>query len=143
MARKSATSRPPISPSQAAYVLDQLVKDGRISQRDVRGALNSMNDEIRALEERLEALRAAGSARAADGATPRRRGSARRAAAAPRRRRRSARISESQRRSRVLQGQYLSLIRRIPAGERGKYKKIAEANGREAAIQQMRTKLGA
>lgn len=108
-----------------------MVNDGRISSTDL-----SRYFEIQQLEERLNALRGGGM-------QPGRRAGWR-AAAAPAaggRRRRGGPLTAQQRASRVLQGRYLGLIRQIPASQRGRYKKIVEDQGREAAIKAMQSVL--
>ena len=120
-----------LSPSQAQQVLESMVNDGRISSTDL-----SRYFEIQQLEERLNALRGGGM-------QPGRRAGWR-AAAAPAaggRRRRGGPLTAQQRASRVLQGRYLGLIRQIPASQRGRYKKIVEDQGREAAIKAMQSVL--
>ena len=63
------------------------------------------------------------------------------AAPAGRRRRRTA-ITAEQLASRQLQGRYLGLIRQIPANRRAQYQKIAKDQGREAAINAMKSAVG-
>lgn len=57
-------------------------------------------------------------------------------------RRRRARITPEQLASRQLQGRYLGLIRQIPASRRAQYQKIAKDQGREAAINAMKSAVG-
>jgi hypothetical protein len=56
--RKNATAQPTkLSGGQAAYVLDRLIKERRVSQSDVNGYLSQMSAEISDLEARLTQLR--------------------------------------------------------------------------------------
>ncbi|HEX7121685.1 MAG TPA: hypothetical protein VF178_04880, partial [Gemmatimonadaceae bacterium] len=64
------------------------------------------------------------------------------AAEGKRRRRRPIALSPETVASRRLQGQYLNLIRQIPAGSRESYKAIAREQGREVAIRAMEEALG-
>ena len=114
------------SVNDAQEILQQLIREGRISAADV-----NRYRQIRDLEQRLEALRGGGG-----GAKPR--GGAR----VRGRRRRSSAISAGQLASRQLQGRYLALVRRIPATRRGQYAKIAKDKGREAAIRAMQSAVG-
>jgi O6-methylguanine-DNA--protein-cysteine methyltransferase len=41
-----------------------------------------------------------------------------------------------------LQGRYLALVRRIPAGKRARFGQIAKEKGREAAIRAMQSEVG-
>ena len=56
---KSNPSPTPLSPGQAAYVLDQLVKERRISQGEINRYVSDMGREISDLESRLQRLREA------------------------------------------------------------------------------------
>jgi len=122
--RRRFSSR--VSASDAQQLLQDLVREGRISTADI----NRIR-EIRQLEQRLEALRGGGG-----------RGGARRGATqqAGGKRRRS-RITAQQLASRQLQGRYLGLIRQIPASQRPRYAKVARDRGREAAIKEMQSAL--
>jgi hypothetical protein len=55
------------------------------------------------------------------------------------RRRRAAKLSGPQLASRKLQGQYLGLIRQVPASQRSRYSKIVKDKGREAAIKELQS----
>jgi hypothetical protein len=128
-----------LSGTQANYVLERLVADRQINASQVRGALAAMQRDIQDLEARLNNLRGA----AGRSTTPRPTAAA---AAAPTpkagRRRRKAVFSPETIASRQLQGRYLGLIRQIPETRRAKFKKIAKADGREAAIKALRSVLG-
>ena len=55
--RKNATASARLSGGQAAYVLDRLIKERRVSQSDVNGYLSQMSAEISDLEARLQTLK--------------------------------------------------------------------------------------
>jgi len=56
--RKNATGQPTkLSGGQAAYVLERLLKERRVSQSDVNGYLSQMSAEISDLEARLQHLK--------------------------------------------------------------------------------------
>ena len=137
--RKSASIH--FSPGQAAYVLERLIKDRRVSQSEVSRYMSEMHHEISALELRLQSLRDAAGAlfRRGTGRPPR---SAQAAAAVQGARKRRTAITAEQRASRQLQGRYLGLIRQIPASRRAQYQKTAKEKGREAAIKDMVAALG-
>ena len=125
-----------LTPHQAQYVLSKLIRDRVVSARHVHSSLSQMETEIRELENRLEALKTIkGSARGT--ARPSRAARGR----APRKRRASPNLSPEVRASRALQGKYISTIKQIPKTHRPKFKKIAEAKGREEAIRQMEASL--
>jgi hypothetical protein len=156
-----------ITPGQAQYVLDRLIRDRRISAGEINGYVAEMGREISDLEQRLARLKsAAGPAAAAAvagiaagvaaGAAVRRRGrkpgrrpgrpgrppgrppAAEGAAPAGRKRgRKRTAITPEQLASRQLQGRYLALVRRFPQAKRAQYAKIAKEKGREAAIRDM------
>ena len=111
-----------LSPTDAQEMLQDLMRDGRLSTADIK-----RYRQIRQLEQRLQSLRGG---RAAPGAQ---RGAVGR--------RRSSRITAEQLASRQLQGRYLGLIRQIPKAQRARYAKVASDRGREAAIKEMRTAL--
>jgi hypothetical protein len=164
-------SAPSLSAGQAAYVLERLIAERRISAAEVNRCVGDMHREISDLESRLQSLRAnAGAAPSATTGARRGRppgrppgsgrgpgrppGSGRKAApvaappaaagapsAAPVKRRRRTKITAEQLASRQLQGRYLGLIRQIPASRRAAFQKIAKDRGREAAINEMRTTL--
>ena len=134
-----------MSAAQAQFILERLVNDRRVSPAEINRYMGDLHREISALEQRLQSLRSASGGAGA----PVRRGPGRppgSGAVAPaggkrRRRRGSASLSPEQRASRQLQGQYLGLIRQIPATRRGQYQKIAKEKGREAAIREMKSAL--
>ena len=111
--------------NDAQEILQQLIKDGRVSAGDV-----ARFREIRQLEQRLQALRGGGG-----GAARGRRRRGRPAAS-------SSGLSAGQRASRQLQGRYLALVRQIPANRRAQYSTIARERGREAAIRAMQSAVG-
>ena len=116
-------------PNDAQEILQQLISEGRISAQDVDRAR-----QISDLERQLAALRGGGGARRR-GRPP--------GMGAPGKSTASASVLTSeQRASRQLQGRYLALVRRIPAGKRARYGQIAKEKGREAAIRAMQSEVG-
>lgn len=145
MPRGRKPQSPGLSPGQAAYVIDRLVADRKVSSADVTRYVSEMGREISELERRLQMLRAAHGTNAPAAAAGARRGGrpGRPAAAAAasgaggRRSRKRAPITAEQAASRQLQGKYLSLVRRFPQNKRAQFAKIARERGREAAIKEM------
>jgi hypothetical protein len=131
MPRQQQSGGSGLSPSQALYVLDRLVRERRVKAREVTRMASEMNSEIADLERRLAMLRgdAAGAARGRGrpGRRPGRPGRPANPAVAA---------------SRRLQGEYMGLMRHISGRERSRIKKIAADKGREAAVREMRTQLG-
>jgi hypothetical protein len=113
---------------QAAYVLDYLVRAGRVSQREIT---RIVAEGIRQTEDRLKALRDGLAARAA-AHSPR----ATRERATPGRRKRRP-VSPEVAASRKLQGTYIALLRQTPERQRGKFRKLAKTKGREVAVKAM------
>lgn len=120
-----------LTPGQALYVVDRMVKERRVSGRDVARMASEMNQEIADLERRLAQLRADSGVRA----------SARRGSARPTRRK-SRPVTAAVAASRRLQGEYMGLMRHLTSRERVRVKKIAAEKGREAAVKEMRVHLG-
>ena len=123
MPRQQQSAGTGLSPSQALYVLDRLVRERRVNEREVAKMASEMTAEIADLERRLEMLRGSG------GSTGRGRRSSRPVNAA---------VAASRR----LQGEYMGLMRHITGRERARIKKIAAEKGREAAVKEMRSHLG-
>ena len=116
-------------PNDAQDILQQLINEGRISAQDVDRCRR-----ITDLERELAALRGGGNGPRRRGRPP---GSGNRAPAAS-----SSALTSEQRASRQLQGRYLALVRRIPAGKRARFGQIAKEKGREAAIRAMQSEVG-
>lgn len=119
-----------LTPGQALYVLDRLMRERRVNPREVARMASEMDGEIADLERRLAMLRAdtGGVARGA-----------RRSAGT----RRSTRpVNPAVAASRRLQGEYMGLMRHVTGRERVRIKNIAKEKGREAAVREMRSKLG-
>ncbi|HVS33633.1 MAG TPA: hypothetical protein VMS98_19520 [Thermoanaerobaculia bacterium] len=142
--RKS--TKPQLTPGQASYVLDRLIRDRRVTKSEVSRYMSEMESEIGFLEKRLQALKEAAGNVVRMISKGRRRGrpAAAAAAATPgrRRRRRGSAVTAEQKASRQLQGRYLGLIRQIPASRRAQYQRIAKEKGREAAVKEMASALG-
>jgi hypothetical protein len=166
MARPRRQFEGSLSPGQAHYVLERLIKDRRVSASEINTYVSEMGREINDLEARLARLKdAAGPAAAAAvagiaagvaGAVAVRRGrkpgrppgrppaSASTEGAtgtggggAKRGRKARTAITPEQLASRQLQGRYLALVRRFPENKRAQYAKTAKEKGREAAIRDM------
>src|SRR4051812_33641177 len=121
-----------VSPGEALYVLDRLINEKRITASEVARLAADMHDEIADLERRLAALRqAAESVRSGSRNPVSTRASSGRAKP----------VNPSLMRSRKLQGEYMGLIRHIPASARPRMKKLAGEQGREAAVKAMRALL--
>jgi O6-methylguanine-DNA--protein-cysteine methyltransferase len=116
-------------PNDAQEILQQLISEGRISAQDVDRCRR-----ITDLERQLAALRGGGGAR--------RRGRPPGIGARGKSTASSSVLTSEQRASRQLQGRYLALVRRIPAGKRGRFGQIAKEKGREAAIRAMQSEVG-
>jgi hypothetical protein len=114
-----------LTPQQALYVLDSLVSEKRLKPSALQAIAREMDAEVRELERRLAALRG--------DASPRR--------SSRSQRRTNRATSPETMRSRRIQGQYLGLVRQVPARERLKFRKIALEEGREAAIRALRVSL--
>lgn len=125
-----------LTPAQANYVLNTLVKERRISPKVVDRVLADMQREIDEVTKRLAILRGSlqptnriGRQARAVNSTSNGRSSVRRRPRKP--------VSPETLASRQLQGRYLGLIRQVPERGRGKIKRMAKEQGREAAIQAM------
>jgi S1-C subfamily serine protease len=134
------------SPNEAKFILEQMVRDGRVSRADLDVYRQRMKEEAHSLLERLRALgwneAASAAASAVVGAAV--------VAAAPlaargvrKAAKRARRMTAEQAAGMKLQGQYLSRVRRFPATRRAEFAKIAKTDGREAAIKAMDAALGA
>ena len=142
--RKNRGAAPLLTAGQAAYVLERLISDRRVSRTDLDRYVSDMGREIGELERRLESLRAAHGGSQAGAVTrtraPRGRKAAGTPTAAPAKkggRKKSRRISAEQRASQKIQGRYLGLVRQFPASKRPYFAKVAKEKGREAAIKEM------
>jgi len=128
MPRQQQTGGSGLSPSQALYVLDRLIRERRVRASEATRMASEMNSEIADLERRLAMLRGeTGGGTRSRGRPGRRPGRPVNAAVAA---------------SRRLQGEYMGLMRHISGRERSRVKKIAAEKGREAAVREMRTQLG-
>jgi hypothetical protein len=127
MPKQQRTAGSGLTPGQALYVLDRLVRERRVNGREVERMASEMNSEIADLERRLSMLRG-------DRAAVRARGGARRGSSKP--------VNPAVAASRRLQGEYMGLMRHISGRDRARIKAIAMEKGREAAVREMRSKLG-
>lgn len=117
-----------LSPSQALYVLDRLVRERRVKEGELTRMASEMHSEIADLERRLAMLRGDAGGAAKGRSRPGR------ASGRP--------VNAAVAASRRLQGEYMGLMRHISGRERSRIKKIAADKGREAAVKAMRTQLG-
>ena len=131
MPKPQHASRRP-TPGEALYVLDRLVKTRRVTEREIAEIIGDMHSEMQTIEYRLAELYAA-TGHAMSTASRRIRG----AGHATRTRRRT--VTPELARSRRIQGQYMGLIRHLRGEARERIKKLAEEQGREAAIKAMRS----
>ena len=133
------------TPNEARFILEQMVRDGRVSRADLDVYRGRMRDEAHTLLERLRALGWNETASAVGSAVV---GAAVVAAAPVAARgvkkavRRARKMTAEQAAGMKLQGQYLSRVRRFPQARRAEYAKIAKTEGREAAIKAMDAALG-
>lgn len=122
-----------ISAGQAAYVLDRLVAERRISPREIAQYLGDVPREIAALERRISVLRGlVGDVERENDGTEKTRPTSKRS------KRSSRRPTEGQR----LHGSYIGFLRQIPERERPNYARLREKKGVEAAIAAMKKALG-
>lgn len=149
-----------LSPGQAQYVLGRIIHDKKVRAREISKYLKEMDREIKDLENRLSSLKGARdqarpgagrSARASSSGKTRKRSRKRTAAASKAKSKSKARAGKAKhsrkattpqaRKSRQLQGQYISLIKRFPTKDRDKYKALAADKGREEAVNRMKSDL--
>jgi hypothetical protein len=124
---KQLTAGSGLTPGQALYVLDRLVRERRVNGREVARMASEMNAEIADLERRLAMLRL-------DTGLARRRGRPIGRSSRP--------VNPAVAASRRLQGEYMGLMRHLGGRDRARIKKLAAEKGREAAVRAMRTQLG-
>ena len=118
-----------LTPGQALYVLDRLVRERRVNEREVARMAAEMSGEIAELERRLAMLRGESSARSTT-----RGGREARKSSGP--------VNPAVAASRRLQGEYMGLMRHLNARDRARIKKVAAEKGREVAVREMRVQLG-
>lgn len=138
MARKARF--PSLSLTQAGFVLEKLIDEGKVAATDVRRHLGSIGSEISNLEKRLSELRDAmpGSVKHPVRAARSARKTLTKVAKKVRKRALSAQAKASQQ----IQGQYLGYMRQIKKTARAKYKAISKELGRVEAIAAMKKALG-
>jgi hypothetical protein len=127
---------PPMTGGQAKYILEKLIDEGKVTAADVRRHFASMWEEMNFLEKRISELRGAAAAAA--------RHPVHEAKVAIKRIRTRARkvVTAERAASQKVQGQYLGYLRQFPKKSRKPFQEMARADGREAAIDAMRKKLG-
>jgi hypothetical protein len=114
-----------LTPGKALFVIERLIADKKVTRTQVEKIAGQLDQEISTLERRLAMLR--GGEAVSAGAEHR----------GAQKRPTSAATAASRR----LQGQYLGLIRQIPAAQRGRFKKVAATKGRELAVRMLRAEL--
>lgn len=134
-----------VTPNEAQYVVEHLLGNRTINTSHVRGALDARTSEITTLEARLRSLRSASEHVAA--VLPASRISTTSSASASDVTvqfvpdapvvRRKAKITPERRKQMQEQGKYLGLIRRFPASQRGKFKKLLAKNPKARVIKVM------
>ncbi len=129
--RKAET--PSLTGGQAKYILEKLIDEGKITAADLRRHFVSMWDEMSFLEKRISELR--GMAEVVKHPVHE-------AKVAIRKVRNRKVVSAERAASQKVQGQYLGYLRQIPKKARKAYQEQAKKDGREAAIEAMRKKLG-
>ena len=120
-----------LTPNQAHYVLNSLVSQGRVRDSQVRKTLNSREEEIRSLRERLASLEALSTGRAAGAKRGRRARGGRRVARKVRRR---SKMSPRVLALRRQQGRYMGYVRRLKVADKARVRAVREKQGIEAAI---------
>jgi|GEM_PF-2804089 len=138
-----------VSPSQAKYIVERAVADGKLSAADINSYMSSLSEEISTLEARLMTLRTTivepvktyvrehfthakdKPAEGGDGPFPK---------TDKKRKKKAKAVTPERKASMQLQGQYLGLLAKLPANQKEKIKKLAKDEGREAAIKAMKSK---
>jgi hypothetical protein len=111
---------------QAQYVINALVSDRRISERDIQRYLSALQGEIASLEERLRVLR--GAANKAQGRR------------LPEKASRSQRnISPERRAALRKQGLYLALMKKTPKAKRAAFKTMRRKSGVDSTLAAMQS----
>jgi hypothetical protein len=156
MARPKKTQSHSYSHSQAAYVLERVLADRRLSAADVDRYIAEMHEEISSIEARIAQLRDAvvapvkklfgggmplGGRKGRGGDPPFPKTGAGGDPPFPTKKRKK-RVSAEVKASRQLQGQYISALRNIPKTKRAPFQRIAKEQGREKAIAAMRKAAG-
>ena len=120
-----------LNPSQSHYVLSLWMSQGKIRAGQIRKALQSRDQEIRMLREKLAALeQLSPSSSPSRGRSRRGRGGRR---TAVRRRTRRA-LSPKVRALRRQQGKYMGYVRRLKPAEKARVRAVREKQGMNAAI---------
>lgn len=117
-----------VTPSQAAYVVEKLIAERKVSRADVQRYLQYMQTEIRNLEQKIASLRghvpaaplAQPSKAPSQKTTPKKRGRGRKGYL------------------RGLAGTFAVLTRELAAADRAKYESIRSEKGLTAAVAELR-----
>jgi hypothetical protein len=124
----------PLTPGQAVYVLERLVRERVVAPMEVRRYVSEMGSEIQSLEARLYKLREA----FGNGAKDHEEEDARKP-----QQRRPRRATVRRNVAKQLGGRFAGLIRRLPSEERSQYHAIKERDGVEAAIKALQNRKSA
>jgi hypothetical protein len=127
------TSAPGLNDGTAAYVLDCLIREGRVAVSDVARYLAALPAEISRLEERIRLLRAAAPIEVVRAKRGRRRPQR-----APRRTSAVRQPQGSRSTGKALGGMFGGLIRRVPIAEQRQYQDLKNTRGIGAAIAALR-----
>lgn len=116
-----------VHPTQAVFFLNQAIREGKIQKGDLNRYTDDLTSEIKTLEERLNVLKGTVTFAGEVASTPLVQPSGE-----PKKAERK--VSKSEKESRRLQGLYMRSLRAVPVRFRSKYKRLAKAEGRQAAI---------
>jgi hypothetical protein len=147
---KKRASSMELRPGQAAYVLERLVRERRVSGADVRRCIADMGREIADLEARLYRLRQAsgngaptspaGSGPVGSERRPRRSAATQPARARTHHTKKVAARPAKKNTAKQLGGRFAGLIRRLPQADRAQYHEIKQRDGVEAAIKALQNR---
>ena len=122
-----------LSPGQAQYVLERLLRDRRVSLGEVARYAADIEREIAEIERRLAVLRdASGTSTQREAARQRDRRAPEKQATPKRRKRRGNRLA----------GSYMGYMRQVAPEKKAKYQTIKQEKGFAAAIAALRADLG-
>ena len=131
--RMRKAEAPAMTGGQAKYILEKLIDEGRVTAADIRRHFASMWDEMNFLEKRISELR---------GVAGVVKHPVHEAKVAIKRIRARRVVTAERAASQKVQGQYLGYLRQFPKKSRKTFQDMAREDGREAAIEAMRKKLG-
>jgi hypothetical protein len=126
-----------VTANQALYIVERALADRKLSSADIARYVDAMRREIASLEERVAYLTSAL-------VEPIKHVITEVKAAVKKRKRKGPRkaVTAERQASMKLQGEYLRSLRSIPERQRGRFKRLAKAEGREKAIAEMKKIVG-